>query len=44
MDARQEIDITFDFRTDTPQGKDPDGPFGRFRLARLLRPDVAESK
>ena len=24
MDARQEIDITFDFRTDTPPGKDPD--------------------
>jgi hypothetical protein len=25
MDAREQIDITFDFRTDTPPGKDPDG-------------------
>jgi hypothetical protein len=24
MDAREQIDIAFDFRTDTPPGKDPD--------------------
>ena len=24
MNAREQIDITFDFRTDTPPGKDPD--------------------
>jgi hypothetical protein len=31
MDAREQIDTTFDFRTDTPSGKDPDSHSPRLR-------------